>query len=484
MSARKRNPATLVFVLSAALLTTSVLAGCKSLTADGGMAFVESVAGNELRKDVVAIRNPGQAEEAQAHVAALLRKPLTADSAVQIALLNNRGLQAAFNALGIAEAEMVQAHLPPSPTVSLERLSSPLELEIERRIVGNILALVTLPARASIAVDRFEQAKLQAAEETLRIAAEARRNFYSAVASRQTAAFLDQSKSAAETATKLARRLGETGSMNKIDQSREYVFYAEITGQLGTARARMASEREKLIRTLGLWGDDLKFVLPGFLPNLPRKPVTSPEIEIAAVERRLDLQAARIEVTALSKTYGLTQASRFVNLAELSGIRKSTSDRQTGERERSHGYEAEIQIPIFDLGETKVRMAEHTYMQAVNRLAEKAVNVRSEARDAYRTYRSAYDIARHYRDEVVPLRKIISDETMLRYNAMLIDVFALLTEARQRINSNMQAIEAQRDFWLASVDLGVAVTGGGVTGMRGGAMASAAAPSGGEAAGH
>ena len=126
-------------------------------------------------------------------------------------------------------------------------------------------------------------------------------------------------------------------------------------------------------------------------------------------------------------------------------------------------------------------MATQTYMQAVNRLAEKAVNVRSEARDAYRTYRSAYDIARHYRDEVVPLRKIISDETLLRYNAMLIDVFALLTEARQRINSNMQAIDAQRDFWLASVDLSVAVTGGGVTGMRGSGTTSAAAPSGGEA---
>jgi outer membrane protein TolC len=477
MNARKRNPAALAFVLSAALLAT----GCKSLTADGGMAFVGSVADTELRKDVVAVRTADQAEDVQARVASLLRKPLNADSAVQIALLNNRGLQAAFNALGIAEAEMVQANLPPSPTVSLERLSSPLELEIERRIVGNILALATLPARASIAADRFEQAKLRAAEETLRIAAEARRSFYNAVASRQTAAFLDQSKSAAETATKLAQRLGETGAMNKIDQSREYVFYAEITGQLGTARQRMASERERLVRTLGLWGDDLKFALPGFLPQLPRPPITSPEIEIAAVERRLDLQAARIEVTALAKTYGLTQASRFVNLAELSGIRKTVKDRPTGEKERSRGFEAEIQIPIFDLGETKVRMAEQTYMQAVNRLAEKAVNVRSEARESYRTYRSAYDIARHYRDEVVPLRKIISDETQLRYNAMLIDVFALLTEARQRIASNMQAIDAQRDFWLATVDLGVAVTGGGVTGARGGGATAAAAPSGGKA---
>src|SRR3954470_5644198 len=200
MTARRNNLAALAFVLTAALLTTSLLSGCKSLTADGGMAFVGSVADNELRKEVVAIRTPDQAEEVQTRVASLLRKPLNADSAVQIALLNNRGLQAAYNALGIAEAEMVQAHLPPSPAISLERLTSPLEREIEWRIVGNILSLLTLPARASVAADRFEQAKLRAAEETLRIAADARRAFYSAVAARQTAAFLDQSKTAAETA--------------------------------------------------------------------------------------------------------------------------------------------------------------------------------------------------------------------------------------------------------------------------------------------
>ena len=77
-----------------------------------------------------------------------------------------------------------------------------------------------------------------------------------------------------------------------------------------------------------------------------------------------------------------------------------------------------------------MRQAEQAYMQAVNRLTAKAVNVRSEAREAYQRYRSTYDIARHYQREVLPLRKIISDETLLRYNAMQIDVFALLTEAR------------------------------------------------------
>lgn len=474
--ARHRIPRVLIIAAAGALV-----AGCKTFSPDGGMDLVHAVAADDLHKDVAVITTPEQAEQIQARVDDLLRRPLTADAAVQIALLNNRGLQAAYNALGIAEAAMVSASLPPAPTVSLERLTNPLEIEIERRIIGNILALLTLPARASIAADRFEQAKLRAAEATLRLAAETRRNYYRAVAARQLAAYLDQSKGAAETAARTSRRLGETGAMNKIDQARHQVFYAEITGQLGTARQRMVSERERLIRSMGLWGRNLSFVLPGTLPQLPRRAYAQPTIEMEAVARRVDIQTARIELTALAKTYGLTQASRFVNLLELSGIWKTQKERETGEKLRSTGFEAELQIPIFDLGETRVRSAEQTYMQAVNHLAQVAVNARSEAREAYRRYRASYDIARHYRDEVVPLRKLISDETLLRYNAMLIDVFDLLNEARQRLAANNQAIEALRDFWLASVDLHMAVTGGGVNGGEGGGIQTAAAASGGEA---
>ena len=146
-----------------------------------------------------------------------------------------------------------------------------------------------------------------------------------------------------------------------------------------------------------------------------------------------------------------------------------------GARGSGGGVEVEFQVPIFDFGEVRVRQAEETYLQAVNRLLERAVNVRSEARDAYRTYRSTYDIARHYRNEVLPLRKIISDEMILRYGAMQIDVFALLAEARQRINASVAAIEAQREFWLASTDLGVAVVGGGMSGTGEGSRAMATA---------
>jgi outer membrane protein TolC len=460
-----------------------ILAACQTFSGDGGLHPVQAIVGTELRKNVVAIKTDEAAAAAYDRVALILRRPLSANDAVQVALLNNRGLQAAYNELGLAEAAMVQSSLPPNPTFSVERLSGPVEIEVEKRIIANILALATLPVRANIAADRFRQAQLRAAEETLRVAAETRRSYYRAVAATELATFLAQSQNAAETATKLAQRLGETGAINKLDQAREQVFYAELTAQLAKVRQTASSERERLTRHMGLWGGDIAFKLPGRLPGLPRGPLALPAVEVEAVARRVDLQISRIEIEALAKSYGLTQATRFINLLEVSGIEITAKERADGHKTRIRGFELELQVPIFDFGEVRVRQASETYMQAVNRLTEKAVTVRSEARDAYRTYRSAFDIARHYDREVVPLRKIISDETLLRYNAMMIDVFALLVEARQRLNANIAGIEAKRDFWIAVTNLGVAVVGGGGGGGASGEMTAAAgpAPSGGEA---
>jgi outer membrane protein TolC len=401
-----------------------------------------------------------------------LRRTLNADAAVQIALLNNRGLQAAYDELALAEAQLVEQSLPPNPKFSLSRISGSAEIEIERRIVTDILALATLPARAELARVRFRQAQLRAALETLRIGAETRRAYYRAVAAREVIGFLAQAQSSAETATKLATRLGETGAMNKLDQAREQVFYADLTAQLAAARQRAGGEREALTRLLGLWGADLPFKLPNALPPLPARAHNLAAIEVEAVRRRVDLQIARMEIEALARSFGLTQAVRFVNLLEGGYADKVTTDRPTGAKIRDRGFDVELQIPIFDFGEVRVRQAEGTYRQAVNRLLEKAVNVRSEARAAYQTYRSAYDVASHYQRELLPLRKIISDETLLRYNAMLIDVFALLAEARQQIIATTTAIDAKRDFWLAKTNLLTAVVGGG----EGGAITESSGP--------
>lgn len=456
---------------SAALL----LSGCASFSPDGGMGVVTATVSQDLGKDAVALRTPEETASARSVTARLLAKPLSADAAVQIALLNNRGLQAAYNELAIAEAQAVEGSLPPNPAISLSRIAGSVEVEVERKMVASVLALATLPVRSEIAAARFRQAQIVALGETLRVAADTRRAYYRAVSARELAAFLAEAQAGAETAAKFATRLGETGGMNKLDQAREQVFYADLTAQLAMTRQRAASEREALIRAMGLWADDLAFKMTAALPPLPSRPQSLPGIEAESVRRHVDLQIGRIELDALAKSYGLTQATRFINVLDAGFAGKTIRDKTTGDKARERGFDVELQVPIFDFGEVRVREAEATYMHAVNRLTERAVNVRSEARDAYRTYRSSYDIASHYQREVLPLRKIISDETLLRYNGMLIDVFSLLAEARQRIAATTAAIEAKRDFWLAATNLNTAVMGGGVPGRSEAARAMSGA---------
>jgi len=188
------------------------------------------------------------------------------------------------------------------------------------------------------------------------------------------------------------------------------------------------------------------------------------------VRKRVDLAIAQIEIDILARQLGLTKKTRFINVLEVGGMSMAEKDvKQDGggveiDKIKRRGVEVEFQIPIYDFGEARVRLAEEAYMRAVNQLLARAVNVRADAREAYQTYRGAYDIAKHYERDVLPLRQTISDEMLLNYNAMIKDVFSLLADARARILANVQAIDAQRDFWLATVDLQTAIIGGGGAG--------------------
>ncbi|WP_407187578.1 TolC family protein [Bradyrhizobium centrosematis] len=442
------------------VLTALGLSGCAAFSPDGGMTDVSDLTSRTIHKDVAFVRSAEGAAAIDARVRQLLARTLSADAAVQIALLNNKGLQAAYNELALAETDLVEQSLPPNPVFSLSRISGDGGSEIERQVVGDILALATLPFRSEIARERFRAAQLRAALATLRLAADVRRAYLRSVAGNEMVALLTDAKATAESTAQLALKLGETGSLNKLDQAREQVFYAETTADLATARQAATSARERLARLMGLWDGGLDFRLPNQLPPLPRRPQSLPSIETDAVAHRIDLQIARLELNALAKALNLTEATRFVTLLDLAGISRRTQDPE-GAPFRERGFDVQFQIPIFDGGEVRARQAAETYNLAFNRLTERAVNVRSEARDAYRVYRSAYDIAGHYQREIIPLRKIITEEMQLRFSSMQVDIFALLTEARQRLAALRGAIDARQRFFLAQADLQTAINGGG-----------------------
>jgi outer membrane protein TolC len=440
--------------LVAAVLVVFALGGCAGFSRDGGFSAVEQSTRERIGKDIAWARTDAGRDTVEARVTQLLTRPLSVDDAVQIALLNNKGLQARFHELGISEANLVQAGRLPNPGFSFGRMERGTEVEWERGLHLNLARLFAMPLLSQMEERRFAQVQREVTLDVLRLAADTRKAYFVAVAGVESVRYMRQVKAAAEASAELARRMVRAGNWSTLNQAREQGFYADAA--LNVARAELAAvgAREQLTRLMGLWGAQIQFTLPERLPDLPKTADELPDIEQLAMAQRLDLQALRMQTEALAKNLGLSKATRFVNVLEL-GLVRNTSNQEPTQR----GYEIRFEIPLFDWSGARVAKAEAIYMQAVSRVAETAVNARSEVRQAYRGYRINYDIARHYRDEIVPVRKRISDENLLRYNGMLIGVFDLLADARAQIASVNGYIEALRDFWLAQSDLQMSLIG-------------------------
>ncbi len=438
----------------AAAATTLFLAGCATVSPDGGFGTVQQLTKERTGQTATWQRSDAEADSAKVRVDELLQRPLTADSAVELAFLNNKGLQASFSELGIAESDLVRAGRLRNPSFTFGRLSGNGAVEIDRSILFDVLGLLTMPLAAQVEQRRFEQAQLQAAFEAVGVAADTRRAYFGAVAAQELVKYFDQVKDAAQASSELARRMAQAGNFSKLTQMREQAFYADATAQLARGQQQAVSERERLTRLLGLGSDQLNFKLPERLPELPKSAVEPKGAEQTAMDKRLDVLMAKRSTDAVAKALGLTKVTRFVNVLNLGYANKSL----TGEA-RSDGYEIELELPLFDFGGARLLRAEATYMQAVNRTAQVAINAQSEVRESYSAYRTAFDLAQHYRDEVVPLRKRISEENLLRYNGMLISVFELLADSREQVGSVTGYVEALRDYWVADTNLQTAMTG-------------------------
>ncbi len=441
-----------------------LVTGCASVTPDGGFGGVAKIATDHLGQEARVVRNADDQRALDDLVRAKLAAPLQIDDAVQIALLNNRALQATYWDVGIAQADLVQAGRLPNPSFSFLRTRAGSDIEIERTLGLNFIAVLTAPLATRIEQGRFDQTVLLVANAMLQHAAATRRAWVEAVAAAQSVAYAQQVDEAALLSSELTGRMVDVGNASALDLAREQAFQADTHAALIRARQAAVATRETLSRLLGLSNPDTALRLPGRLPDLPAAPRNLADVETVALSERLDIQASRLQAARTATSLGLTRTTRFINVLELDYVRNSKSSNSnnsssSSDRSTAPGYAITLDIPLFDWGTARVAKAAARYMQEVNNVAQAALDARSEARQSYRDYRTAYDLARHYRDQVIPLRKKMSDETMLRYNGMLVSVFELLADAREQAQAVNATIASQKDFWLAHTNLEAALGG-------------------------
>lgn len=438
------------------LIAAALLAGCGPAP-DNHFRNVQTLATDRLGQRVEWNGHTADDREVERRLDRLLARPLTVEAAVQVALLNNHKLQATFEDLGIAQADLVQAGLLKNPVLDLNVRfpdRKPFKTYLDFAAAENLLDIFLIPARKKIAAAQLAEAESTVAQEVFSLAAETASAFYAWQGAEQMAELRQSIADASTASLDSSKGLREAGNITELDYLSERAQAARSRVELSAAKSDAADARERMNALMGAWGSRIGWTAPTRLPELPVDDVPLDGLETLAIEQRQDLSAARQEVLTQSRIYGLTVDTRFFASADA-GIE---AERETDGQWRI-GPTISLPVPLFDQGQAAIARANAFVRQSHQKYAALAVEIRSQVRAAHMRMFNARTTARLYHDEILPTQEKLLEETQLRYNGMLVGVFQLLQAKRDQIDAAAQYVQSLRNYWTARAELERAVGG-------------------------
>jgi outer membrane protein, heavy metal efflux system len=396
-------------------------------------------------------------EQALQEVHQLLRKPLTIDTAVQIALLNNRSLQATFEEIGLSTADLLEAATFPNPRFDLAIRfpdKPPSGTYVDYGAAIDFLSIIMIPLKKRVAKVQLEAAALRVADATLELVSQVKSAFYSLQTSQQLLRRFKVIVDTSAASLDLAQRQHEAGNITDLALAQQQASYSRSRLDVASTEAEIRRNRERFNRLLGLWDADTDWQIAGELPEVPSSDLPMRGLERLAISQRLDLQADYLQVTSQVKNLGLTKSLRLVGALDFG----FNSERETDSQTRT-GPTFAIELPIFNQGQARIARGEAALRQAQDKFEALAVDVRSQIRELRDELTSKREIARFYKDELLPGQRRILNESLVHYNAMEINNFELFSTKAEEARTEREYLEAVRDYWIARAELERAVGG-------------------------
>jgi cobalt-zinc-cadmium efflux system outer membrane protein len=424
------------------------LSGCASVNLKAGFPEVSAAVEERAATRIVWNRGTELDREAGESLRALLRTKLTADDAVQIAMLSNRDLQATYTGLGVAQADLVQAGLFRNPILDAAVLFplSGVRPDLQLTVVISFLDALYVPLRKRVAAARFEEAKLRVTGAVLDFAAQVRRAFYEHQANEQILELRGTVVQALTASLEVSRRLHEAGNITDLDLARDRAQTEASKLALRSAEIAARLSREELNGLMGVWGEEAEWEIDGRLPDIPAEPLPVNGIERTALSRSIDLSNARQRIVTAGQQLGYDRAT-----ALIAGVEAGV------EAEREEGWKVgpvlSVPIPLFDQGQARVGRAAAEVWRAQQEFHALAVRIRATARAVRERMLGAQDRALYYRDILLPLQERIVNEAQLQYNAMQIGIVQLLRDRERQIETGVAYVAVLREYWLARTDL-------------------------------
>jgi cobalt-zinc-cadmium efflux system outer membrane protein len=462
------------------LVLAAVLAGCTSAPKDAGFSDIAATVETRSGAAPQWVGETVSEDEARRTVADLLSRPLTDETAVEIAFLNNRALRAELYGLKAARGDLIDAGRPPNPFVSgvlLDVKGEPVT-NYAASVGFELLDFLFLPGKIDAANAEFDAAQAETGAALIDIVADVRAAYYEVLAARQMAGLYAQAQKASEASAAAAEALYAAGNIPKIDLDRERLLAAQLRIEARRAEAAYKAERETLNRVLGLQGGAAaSWTLKGRLRPPPKTGLGLESAESAASDASFRLAAADARLLAEGERMGLKTVQSFIGDLEVE------FERERDEGEIENGGGVGLTLPIFNQGAGK-REAASARLTAMmeNRIAEE-VAVRAAARGAAETLRAAWEAAVFQRETVLPLAAQILHGTQRDYNAMQTGVFGLLDAKRAQLDAGRDYVTALRDYWVARTRYERILAGGSAL-PASLEIRTAAAPAGRNAGGH
>jgi outer membrane protein TolC len=395
----------------------------------------------------------------------LLRKPLDADGAVRVALLNNRELRATLREMGIARGRLIQAGLLPNPVVEVELLPER-DTQLELRVEYDLTRAVLAPSRAHAEEPALEAARYRAAGAVIELGYRVRVAFYSLQSAEQRLAIGQQVLDGHAAARDTARALLEAGNVPELEAASEEADYERARIRVAELELDVATERERVERLLGTHGAETAWQVSGELPPAPKESAIPGDLETRVLRSSLDLAETRHRLVGLARRAGVSKSSGWlpdiaVDVHALGGDPEAPSG--STERDVRFGAGISVGVPLFDRHQGETLALEAEFDALMERFYGTASDLRSAAREARSRVASAPARARKYLDVIVPAERGVTQQTLLQYTAMQLGIFELLAARRAELEGRLAEVDTRREYWSAVAELDTLTAGKQVT---------------------
>ncbi len=461
-------------VAVAAVAGGVLLAGCARV--DPRPDYQQAQAWVEQSTGAQRLFDPQRRAEDAELVSRLLEDGLTADEAVQVALLNNAGLQEALYEIGVARADLVQAGLLSNPVLGVAfRLPAGGGLaNIDLDLAQNIAELWQMPVRKRIARRDLERTIFQVAQQAVATATEARRRYYAAVAADRRLEIARQNVVLSEEVLELTRFRRQAGAGSELDVNLARGVVLEARRQSAELRLEASSARRALADQLGLSlrADELELRDP--LPDPPGYRIDPQAAVTLALQRRLDLRAAREAAAAAEQALVLEYRRIFPTLEVGVAMERDARQRQGGrklladtarasiaagrlsapdiqprsERQRERrkdvitGPLISLELPVFDQNVAGIARARLIYEQRQRTWEGLVRRLHQQVRDALDRAETAWDVARFYREQILPQASQSLEMARDAYRAGKVSILAVLDAQRTWLTVRQAYIDA------------------------------------------